>query len=532
MKKESLMIYALHEGRLVHIDEVEKGMACNCTCPSCHAQMVARHGKMKVHHFAHYKAEPCVSGYQTAVHMRAKDILLEMKKIALPKYSFRMYEKTFGVNTSTVTIANVELEKKVDTIIPDIIVTTAKGQKIFVEIYVTHKVDDEKKKKIEALGIPAIEINLSKCEMSDKTITAAMTTDINRYAKWIYFGKESFYTDRIQQCVQEYPADENDLVQCPVLQRVSMDKNNPIQGYLSECNSCPYLFQRKDDSVICSGKGLISELADLRQTEDARWANFFKELRVDWLVKQLKSRLSYYASIPYEERIKRHGRRKHPLNRLGVQQIISMSEVADTGCSVPWLKVRGVNADGEIKEFFVTIMKDCMENCHSDAPAALVWNRVWYKQYAIEHDENAVFYKQVFSSYRKKKYRITDYVNISEADWVEMQNGFKKEEEQRFVLIDGEHFVDCKELFKTGPGHVFVSALICVNCPRYNEGFEERERFYCAENKKRNNQSRYDTLQRLKVEYLPEDIAHKLKLEAVHIGKVQPGDECSFLTIV
>ena len=36
--------------------------------------------------------------------------------------------------------------------------------KVIVEIFVTHEIDLEKKKKIEVLGVPTIEIDLSKID--------------------------------------------------------------------------------------------------------------------------------------------------------------------------------------------------------------------------------------------------------------------------------------------------------------------------------------------------------------------------------
>ena len=63
----------------------------------------------------------------------------------------------------------VELEKRIDEIIPDIVVV-CDGKKFIVEIYVTHAVDEKKKEKIKSLRLSAVEINLSQFrhQMLDK----------------------------------------------------------------------------------------------------------------------------------------------------------------------------------------------------------------------------------------------------------------------------------------------------------------------------------------------------------------------------
>lgn len=35
------------QGKMVHVDDVPRGLACGCVCPCCHEKLLARHGDVK-----------------------------------------------------------------------------------------------------------------------------------------------------------------------------------------------------------------------------------------------------------------------------------------------------------------------------------------------------------------------------------------------------------------------------------------------------------------------------------------------------
>lgn len=172
---EKNLLYALNEkGILVSIDEVKNGLDCNCICPSCKAPLVARNnGEIREHHFAHYKNSSCATGYQTSLHLLAKELINEMKMIIIPPvycdifYENPNREKGYYFKKEEIekerllAKVDVKLEIKENGIIPDIIVQSD-NYKVFVEIYVTHKVDETKKQIAKDNNIFMIEINLNK----------------------------------------------------------------------------------------------------------------------------------------------------------------------------------------------------------------------------------------------------------------------------------------------------------------------------------------------------------------------------------
>ena len=188
MKSELYQTIALQDGKSVHISQVMSGLACNCLCPACGQKMVARKGSINAHHFAHYNPGggdgPCEYGYETSLHLMAKEILQRTKRIVLP-----WTDPIKGCETAI--IDEVELERKLGRIIPDIVLTCGK-QKLIVEIFVTHKVDGVKKQALRDIKIPAIEIDLSEIEqnLTEDELRDKITNHFeNRY--WLNYGWKS-----------------------------------------------------------------------------------------------------------------------------------------------------------------------------------------------------------------------------------------------------------------------------------------------------------------------------------------------------
>jgi hypothetical protein len=159
-------------GELKHISTVQSGLACECYCAACGARLMAKKGEKNAHSFAHYQAEECEHGLETALHLAAKKILEESAQITLPKLT--IYEEVSGemcgqsrtkkgeaiiCEQHIAYLKNIEPEKRLNTIIPDII-ADIDGVPLIIEIAVTHFVDRVKQNKIHELGIACIEINL------------------------------------------------------------------------------------------------------------------------------------------------------------------------------------------------------------------------------------------------------------------------------------------------------------------------------------------------------------------------------------
>src|SRR5690554_1414507 len=179
-------------GSLRKIDEVSRGLGCNCLCPGCNTPLVARKGELKSHHFAHHTPPPesILSCAESALHKWAKNIVAKQKTWSLraehfvPKlWTTRLGEKLashdewwspFAEKPFVIQAATEEYglgDWKPDVLL----VGHFRGieSQIAVEIKVSHPVDDAKLAKVQKSDINLLEIELNPELMLEGTLTEA-----------------------------------------------------------------------------------------------------------------------------------------------------------------------------------------------------------------------------------------------------------------------------------------------------------------------------------------------------------------------
>ena len=187
---DAYLTYAVGEkGYLVHIDSVPNGEACGCTCPECGSKLIAKNkGQHNQHHFAHVGGSDCVGAVESALHLMAKEILSEGKKIMLPRYPLQVG----GVRL----FQSIEVEScdKELSLRPDCVGDTA-GQKLWVEFKRSHEVDTDKAAKIKSAKIECVEIDINKCPL-DPLKMKEFLEESSENRQWIYFkGQESLKSE-------------------------------------------------------------------------------------------------------------------------------------------------------------------------------------------------------------------------------------------------------------------------------------------------------------------------------------------------
>ena len=84
-KTSTPLTYALaYDGKLVHVDSVQRGATCGCACPACGQQLIARNGGTGLpHHFAH-RAGTCEWAAETGVALLARKTILANGRMRIP----------------------------------------------------------------------------------------------------------------------------------------------------------------------------------------------------------------------------------------------------------------------------------------------------------------------------------------------------------------------------------------------------------------------------------------------------------------
>lgn len=225
------LAYGIREGQIVHISEImpaEKGEKCNCTCPACNGILIAKlKEEHRKRHFAHKDACDCDITYaqQTGLHLLAKEIIRENSQILVPGLTISRHEIAPGaadvfaaaeVDIDLPAIAallvdydTVEIEKTIGGIVADAVIKVG-GKLCIVEVAVTHFVDEIKTKKLEALALPAFEIDLSglleKPQSREAIAAAVLSDESNRH--WVFNPKrERLLKEKKAEFLKKYEAE-------------------------------------------------------------------------------------------------------------------------------------------------------------------------------------------------------------------------------------------------------------------------------------------------------------------------------------
>ncbi len=149
--------------QLVNIEQVEKGLDCNCHCFECNEPVIAKKGAINEHHFAHASnKESCHISPESILHKFAKEVILNEKLLTLPALPNEQFQ-----NAKIWQFEKVIAEQAVGNIRPDLVASIGK-EMIFIEIAVTSFVDEDKLALIKNLNIPTVEIDLR--EINDMNI--------------------------------------------------------------------------------------------------------------------------------------------------------------------------------------------------------------------------------------------------------------------------------------------------------------------------------------------------------------------------
>lgn len=182
--------------KLIHIDNVMSGLKCNCVCPGCGDKMVARKGKIKEHHFAHYIVSEKDSCRMTMIHRFFQEYFTILDFLEIPEMEMIAHDTIINIPRRNLRVLSAQKEIKIGSYRADVLLKTSIGE-IIIEICVTHKSTREKIDYFKINNLAAIEYDFSgyKDRPIEEAI-AALKYNILKF-EWVRYFKSEYYISKV-----------------------------------------------------------------------------------------------------------------------------------------------------------------------------------------------------------------------------------------------------------------------------------------------------------------------------------------------
>ena len=319
--------YGNQNGKLVHISEVESGLDCECICPACKTPLVARKGDIRTHHFAHHQGTDSAACVETALHLFAKQVIAEHKKIRIPEDLLvakgvdlygKIHQRQMLITSALIEFEKVGLEVHKGTYRSDATGYPYENQDLDIEIRVSHEVDKEKQEKVRDADTCMLEIDLSELDRdaSPEEITQAVIIDAPR--TWINNPVHQAEKARLQREVDQEVLEANkgykkELEKAAVLSLSSKSPDNHMLLGFKVASGYSHRYQKNFE---------LCKLYTVRQVVSSNTRNFtctnsagfeMEEFDMDeCCIKQLES-LNYPVEASLTMGSKLSGRRFAPI---------------------------------------------------------------------------------------------------------------------------------------------------------------------------------------------------------------------------
>lgn len=195
-----LVPFGLRDRRMWRPDQVERGLACGCACPACGGALEARNsGAIRRPYFAHHVGSACRAGFETAVHLMAKQVLVEAGRVLLPAWAGGpgmpaqlTLKDAWGIThfgariereARMARLSSAVAERAIGGIRPDVLARDEAGD-LLIEVRVRHAVDRAKLEYVRARRYRMIEIDLSK-------VTAPEAADADAFSGLVLDGADN-----------------------------------------------------------------------------------------------------------------------------------------------------------------------------------------------------------------------------------------------------------------------------------------------------------------------------------------------------
>lgn len=199
------LIFGLTAGRLAHVDEVARGLACSCICPVCAEPLLAKKGEEREHHFAHMADSQCRPCPETLAHRFAKEAVARRLSAILPAF-LAQCEFTHGADVaqawgrepvSVFEADSAEVEYRgFPGFVPDVLLSKGR-EKLAVEVHFRHPVPREKIELISRRYLTAVEVSLT--DLPADSSASAVDRALSDPRRWRWLNNRSPLAGEIQE---------------------------------------------------------------------------------------------------------------------------------------------------------------------------------------------------------------------------------------------------------------------------------------------------------------------------------------------
>lgn len=231
------LLYGERDGKLIHVDDVDRGQACNCICHECGRPLIAKKGEILAHFFAHEASEVnCSPTPESLVHRYAKEQVARMSRLRLPGFVVEGRHQTFDgglhslhwryLPTYDVDVEHFEVESYQHVgVVPDVLISDSESFFLAVEVFYRHAVDPDKLGKLKRLPFSAVEVDLSDLPVTSSS--AALNAALQQVSRWTWLNNRYHpaHESRLIHLLEN--AFETTRIQPPAKQPTASNSNIP-----------------------------------------------------------------------------------------------------------------------------------------------------------------------------------------------------------------------------------------------------------------------------------------------------------------
>ena len=194
---QHMLVFARDQtGQLVHVDAVARGKACRCRCLACDEELIARHGDIKAHSFAHASGTECQYAIDAVFCSLAREMIAARGALSTPQLTLAAIRTgplapvrcTQTIASKSVAIDAARLDTRVHPQRPSVVLAV-RERELIVEVTFAHRLDARKRDAIVRLGLPAIEIDVAQANWDTLEQLEYLLIDDVRHKHWIHNPK-------------------------------------------------------------------------------------------------------------------------------------------------------------------------------------------------------------------------------------------------------------------------------------------------------------------------------------------------------